>query len=145
VALVILAAVTGTCNREYASAGVTRSRGLVRREGDVEDKPNRSGGVTRTVAGCVLIVVVAPVFLRIVPAHKGWGVLVAGAIAFAVLAAGVVLAGGWLGVFKRRRAEGLEQQGCLQLLVTLVALLAGAVIVYYVVYYGAGAFLRGEL
>ena len=111
----------------------------------MQEEPNRSGGVIRTVAGCVLIAVVAPVFLRIVPAYKGWGVLVAGAIAFAVLIAGVVLAGGWLGVFKRRRVEGLEQQGCLQLLVTLVALLAGAVILYYVVYYGAGAFLRGEL
>ena len=28
---------------------------------------------------------------------------------------------------------------------TLLALLAGAVILYYVVYYGAGAYLRGEL
>jgi hypothetical protein len=29
--------------------------------------------------------------------------------------------------------------------VTLLALLAGALILYYVMYYGAGAYLRGEL
>ena len=28
---------------------------------------------------------------------------------------------------------------------TLLALLAGAAILYYVIYYGAGAYLRGEL
>jgi hypothetical protein len=103
------------------------------------------GGVVRTIAGCVLIVGVAPVFLQIVPGFKGWGVIVAGAIALGVLATGVVLAGGWLGVFKRRQVDSVAQPGCLQLLVTLLALLAGAVILYYVVYYGAGAYLRAEL
>ncbi len=144
-ALVIPAALTDACDRAYAAAGVRGVPGPVCREGDVDDKPNRSGGVIRTAAGCVLILAVAPVFLRIVPAYKGLSVMAAGAIAFSVLVAGVVLAGGWLGVFARRRTEGLEQQGCLPLLVTLVALLAGAVILYYVVYYGAGALLRGEL
>jgi hypothetical protein len=65
--------------------------------------------------------------------------------ALGVLVAGVVLAGHWLGVFRRRRKNSLEQHGCLQLLVTLLALLAGAAILYYVVYYGAGAYLRVEV
>ena len=107
--------------------------------------PARSRGVVRTVIGCVLVLVAAPVFLRIVPGYKGWSVVAAGALAFAVLVAGIVLAGGWLGVFERRSPGSVQQPGCLQLLVTLLALLAGASILYYVVYYGAGAYLRGEV
>lgn len=106
----------------------------------------RTGGVGRTVAGLALIVAAAPVFLWLVPGHKGWTVILGGLAALAALAAGIVLAGHWLGVFQRRRENPLEQQqGCLQILVTLLALLAGAVIIYYVIYYGAGAYLRGEL
>ena len=72
--------------------------------------------------------------------------ILGGLAAFAVLVAGVVLAGRWLGVFQGRQENPREQQqGCLQLLVTLLALLAGAVILYYLVYYGAGAYLRGEI
>jgi hypothetical protein len=99
----------------------------------------------RTIAGLVLILGAAPVFLWLIPGSKGWTVILGGLAALGVLVAGIVLAGHWLGVFRRRRASGVEQQGCLQLLVTLLALLAGAVILYYVVYYGAGAYLRGEL
>jgi hypothetical protein len=101
--------------------------------------------VWSTVAGLVLILAVAPVFLWLIPGHKGWTVILGGLVALGVLVAGVVLAGRWLGVFRRRRESSVEQQGCLQLLVTLLALAASAVIIYYVVYYGAGAYLRGEL
>lgn len=110
----------------------------------MSEPPVRPRGVARTVIGCILIVAVVPVFLRVVPARDDLGVVVAGAVAFAVLVAGVVLAGGWLGVFERRRPGSVAQQGCLQLLVTFVVLLAGAIILYYVVFYGAGAFLRAE-
>ena len=104
----------------------------------------RPRGVARTVVGCILIVAVAPVFLLVVPAHDDVGVVATGTAAFAVLVAGVVLAGGWLGLFGRRREGPVAQQGCLQLLLTFVVLLAAAVILYYVVFYGAGAFLRAE-
>ena len=102
-------------------------------------------GVWRTVAGLVLILGAAPVFLWLVPGSKGWTVILGGLAALGVLVAGIILAGRWLGVFRPRRVRSVEQQGCLPLLVTLLALLAGAVILYYVVYYGAGAYLRGEL
>ena len=106
-----------------------------------------TGGVVgRTIAGLVLIVAAAPVFLALIPGHTGWTVILGGLIALGALVAGILLAGRWLGVFQRRRENPLEQQqGCLPLLVTLFALLAGATILYYVVYYGAGAYLRGEL
>ena len=110
------------------------------------DESSDSGArAGRTLAGLVLMLAAAPVFLWVVPGHKGWAVILGGLAAIGALMAGVVLAGAWLGVFRRRREAGLEQQGCLQLLVTLLALLAGAAILYYVVYYGAGAYLRGEL
>ena len=109
------------------------------------EKTERRPAVGRTVLGLVLIVAPAPMFLWLIPGHKGWAVILGGLAAIGVLVAGILLAGGWLGVFRRRREQGLEQQGCLQLLVTLFALLAGAVILYYMVYYGAGAYLRGEL
>jgi hypothetical protein len=100
----------------------------------------------RTGIGLVLIVGVVPVYFAAVSGHRGWWVVAAGVVALVVLVAGIGLAGGWLGVFQRRRENPREQQqGCLQLLVTLIALLAGAIILYYVVYYGAGAYLRGEL
>ena len=102
-------------------------------------------GVWRTVAGLVLILGAAPVFLWLVPGSEGWTVVLGGLAALGVLVAGIILAGHWLGVFRARRVDSVEQQGCLPLLVTLLALLAGAVILYYVVYYGAGAYLRGEL
>jgi hypothetical protein len=109
----------------------------------VGDAQVRAHGVARTIAGCLLIVASAPVFLLVTPAFKGLGVAAAGLIAFAVLVAGVILAGRWLGVFQRRRAGSVEQPGCLPLLVTLVALLSAAVLLYYVVYYFAGAYLGG--
>ena len=105
----------------------------------------RTGGVVRTAVGLGLILAAAPVYLWLIPGSKGWTVILGGLAALGVLVAGIVLSGHWLGVFRRRRENSLEQQGCLQLLVTLLALLAGAVILYYVVYYGAGAYLRGEV
>ena len=105
----------------------------------------RKGGAVRTAVGLVLILAAAPVYLWLIPGYKGWTVILGGLAAFGVLVAGVVLSGHWLGVFRRRRENSVEQQGCLQLLVTLLALVAGAVILYYVVYYGAGAYLRAEV
>jgi glucose uptake protein GlcU len=103
-------------------------------------------GVARTIIGLVLIVGAAPLYLGLSPGHQGWAVILGGLAALAVLVAGIVLAGRWLGVFQRRRENPREQQqGCLQLLVTLLALLAGAAILYYMMYYGAGAYLRGEV
>ena len=85
-------------------------------------------------------------YFWLIPGSKGWTVVLGGLAALGVLVAGIVLAGRWLGVFQRRRENPREQQqGCMQLLVTLLALLAGALILYYVMYYGAGAFLRGEV
>lgn len=110
------------------------------------ESADERAGVARTIIGLVLIVGAAPLYLGLSPGHQGWAVILGGLAAFAVLVAGVVLAGHWLGVFQRRRENPREQQqGCLQLLVTLFALLAGAVILYYLVYYGAGAYLRGEI
>lgn len=102
-------------------------------------------GVLRTAAGLTLILVAAPAFLWLVPGHEGWAVIIGGLAALGVIVAGVVLAGHWLGVFRRRPVGSVEQQGCLPLLMTLVTLLAVAVILYYCVFYGAGAFLRGQL
>jgi hypothetical protein len=102
-------------------------------------------GAVRTLAGLALILAAAPVFLWLIPGHKGWTVIIGGLAALGVIVAGVVLAGRWLGVFRRRPVGSVEQQGCLPLLMTLTTLLACAAILYYVVYYGAGAFLRGEL
>jgi len=108
----------------------------------VGDAEVRTGGVARTVLGCLLILASAPVFLWLVPNFKGFGVVTAGLIALSVIVVGIFLAGRWLGVIRRRQGS-LEQQGCLPLLVTLLALVSAAVILYYVVYYGAGAYLGG--
>jgi hypothetical protein len=106
----------------------------------------RRTGVARTAAGIMLILVVAPVYLLLIPGREDLAVLLGGIVAFGVLALGVLLAGPWIGVFQRRRENPREQQqGYLQMLVTLLALLAGATILYYVVFYGAGVFMRGEL
>ena len=109
------------------------------------ESTEQSVGAGRTIVGVVLIIFAAPVFLWLIPGSRGWTVILGGLAALGALVAGIVLAGHWLGVFRRRRVGSVEQQGCLPLLVTLVALLAGAVILYYVVFYGAGAYLRGEL
>jgi len=101
-------------------------------------------GAVRVVAGLVLIFAAAPVFIWLSPGHKGWVVIIGGLAALGVIVAGVVLAGHWLGVFRRRRVGSVEQQGCLPLLVTLVTLVAVAAILYYLVYYGAGVALLGE-
>jgi hypothetical protein len=116
------------------------------REDVVTGTEQRRRGIVRTVAGLALVVAAAPVFLWLIPGSKGSTVIIGGLVALGVLVAGIGLAGHWLGVFQTRRENPVEQQqGCLQLLVTLLALLAGALILYYVVYYGAGAYLRGEL
>jgi len=109
----------------------------------VQDADVRTGSLVRTVAGCLLILASAPAFLRLAPNFKGLGVVAAGLVALSVLVVGIVLAGRWLGVFRRRRVGSVEQPGCMPLLVTLLALLSAAVILYYVVYYGAGAYLGG--
>jgi len=100
-------------------------------------------GALRVAAGLVLILVTAPVFLWLMPGHEGLTVVIGGLAALGVIVVGVVLAGHWLGVFRRRPVGSVEQQGCLPLLVTLAALLSVAAILYYVVFYGASAVLRG--
>ena len=100
-------------------------------------------GALRVAAGVVLILAAAPVFLWLMPGHGGRTVIVGGLAALGVIVAGVILAGHWLGVFRRRPVGSVEQQGCLPLLVTLVTLLAVAAILYYVVYYGASVVLSG--
>jgi hypothetical protein len=100
-------------------------------------------GVGRTVIGCLLMLASGPVFLWVVPSIHGVGVVVAGAVAFAAIVAGVVLAGPWLGVY-RRRDGSLKQQGCLALAVTLLALANVALILYRVVFYGAGSLMNGS-
>lgn len=107
------------------------------------DAEARKVSVARTAAGCLFILVSAPVFLWLVHNFEGLGVVAAGLAALSVLVVGTVLAGRWLGVFRRRRPGSVEQPGCLPLLVTLFALLSAAVIVYYVVIYGASAYLGG--
>lgn len=99
-------------------------------------------GVARTAVGCLLILGSAPVFVWLAPDLKGLGVVAAGLVALSVIVMGIFLAGRWLGVF-RRRGGSAEQPGCLPLLVTLLALVSAAVILYYVVIYGAGASLGG--
>ena len=101
------------------------------------------GARWRAPAGCLLIVATAPAFFAVAPRFEGLGVIVAGALALAALALGVWLAAGWLGVRRRRIAGDREQPGCLALLMTLVTLLIGAAILYYVIFYGAGAYLGG--
>jgi hypothetical protein len=107
-----------------------------------ETRPRSRVGA-RTIVGLALIFAIAPVFYLTIPGSADWIVVLAGLLAFAILVIGVVLAGGWLGVFRRRGEEKLRQQGCLQLLITLVALVDFGLILYYVVYYGASAFMRG--
>jgi len=109
------------------------------------DGAEQIGGAGRTIAGLVLILGAAPVFLWLIWGSRGWTVILGGLAALGVLVSGIVLAGHWLGVFRRRGVGSFEHQGCLPLLVTLVALVAGALIVYYVAFYGAGANLGGEL
>lgn len=107
---------------------------------------DRRVGAARMVAGLALIVVAAPAYFVLVQGQRGWTVIIGALVALATLVAGIALTGPWLGVFQPRRENPREQQqGCLPLLVTLVALLAAAAIIYYMVYYGAGAYRRGEL
>jgi hypothetical protein len=98
----------------------------------------------KTGLGIALIVLSAPLLLTADHFTSGVGVVFAGIGALAVLIFGVFLAGRWLGVFDRRRAGEVRQPGCLPLFVTLLVLLEGGVILYYVIFYGAGAYLAGR-
>jgi hypothetical protein len=109
----------------------------------VEDRKEREVGVARTVAGCLVILATAPVFMAVVHRFAGLAVVAAGLVALASLALGVVLAGRWLGVFRARHAGSAEQPGCLPLIMTLLTLLSVAIVLFYTVYYGAGAYLGG--
>ena len=109
----------------------------------MEEREERTAGLARTLAGCLLILVTAPVFMAVVHRFAGLAVVGAGLIALAALAFGAFLAGRWLGVFRSRRPGSVEQPGCLPLLVTLYTLLSVAVVLFYTIYYGAGAYLGG--
>ena len=109
----------------------------------MEEREERTAGLARTLAGCLLILVTAPVFMAVVHWFAGLAVVAAGLVALASLAFGVFLAGRWLGVFRSRRPGSVEQPGCLPLLVTLYTLLSVAVVLFYTIYYGAGAYLGG--
>ena len=108
----------------------------------MRDAEARKAGASRTAVGCLFILASAPLFFWVAPGFRGLGVVAAGLVALLVLGLGVFLAGRWLVVFGRRRGS-VERPGCLPLLVTRLALLSAAMILYYVVYYGAGAFLGG--
>ena len=109
----------------------------------MNDSEERTAGVARTLAGCLFILATAPVFMAVVHRFAGLAVIAAGLVALAALAFGVFLAGRWLGVFRSRRAGSAEQPGCLPLLMTLFTLLSIAIVLFYTIYYGAGAYLGG--
>jgi len=110
---------------------------------DVEDEQKGAAGPARTLAGCLVILATAPVLMAVVHRFAGLAVIAAGLIALASLAFGVFLAGRWLGVFRGRQPGSVEQPGCLPLLMTLYTLLSVAIVLFYTVYYGAGAYLGG--
>ena len=110
---------------------------------DVEDEQKRAAGLARTLAGCLIILATAPVFMAVAPRFAGLGVVAAGVVALASLAFGVFLAGRWLGIFRGRPTQSTAQPGCLPLLMTLLTLVSVAIVLFYTVYYGAGAYLGG--
>jgi hypothetical protein len=109
----------------------------------VEEEQERRADVARTLAGCLVILATVPVFMAVVHEFAGLAVVAAGLVALASLALGVFLAGRWLGVYRGRRSGPAAQPGCLPLLVTLLTLLSVAVVLFYIIYYGAGAYLGG--
>jgi hypothetical protein len=109
----------------------------------VEESQQRTAGMGRTLAGCLVILATAPVFMAVVHEFAGLAVVAAGMVALASLAFGVFLAGHWLGVYRGRPSGPAAQPGCLPLLMTLFTLLSVAVVLFYVIYYGAGAYLGG--
>ena len=104
----------------------------------MEDEQKRAAGLARTLAGCLIILATAPVFMAVAPRFAGLGV-----VAVASLAFGVFLAGRWLGIFRGRPTQSTAQPGCLPLLMTLLTLVSVAIVLFYTVYYGAGAYLGG--
>jgi hypothetical protein len=109
----------------------------------VDEGGERTAGVARTLAGCLVILATTPVFMAGVHWFAGLAVVVAGLVALASLAFGVFLAGRWLGVYRGRKSGPAAQPGCLPLLMTLFTLLSVAIVLFYIVYYGAGAYLGG--
>ena len=109
----------------------------------MEEGQERTLSVARTLAGCLVILATAPIFMAVVHEFAGLAVIAAGLVALASLAFGVFLAGRWLGIFRGRRTDSAEQPGCLPLLMTLLTLLSAAIVLFYTIYYGAGAYLGG--
>jgi hypothetical protein len=99
--------------------------------------------MARTLAGCLIILATTPVFVEVVHWFAGLAVVAAGLVALASLAFGVFLAGRWLGVYGGTKSGPAAQPGCLPLLMTLFTLLSVAIVLFYIVYYGAGAYLGG--
>ncbi len=97
---------------------------------------------TRNLLGVLLILASFPFMASAASLVSGLGVVGVGVVAYVVLGLGVYLAGRWLGLVSR--GQGTEHVGCLPLLVTLVALLSGIAITYYVVFYGAASRMSGS-
>ena len=96
----------------------------------------------QSVLGTLLILLSAP-FMIVVAGHVSGLVMIAtGIAAYAILGGGLWLARDWLGVSQTGPAA--RSGGCLSMLVTLLALLSGAGIAYYVVFYGAWQMLSGS-
>jgi peptidoglycan biosynthesis protein MviN/MurJ (putative lipid II flippase) len=98
--------------------------------------------VALAVAGCLTTLATGPLFLLVAPHLEDLAVVAAGIIALVAIWAGVALAGRRLRLF-RKRSSSTEQPSWPALLFTLVALAASAVVIIYVVMYGAGRNMAG--
>lgn len=98
----------------------------------------------RALVGCLLIFASFPAYAAVAQHLHGLSVVWAGLGAYVVLGAGVWLAGGWLGIVRGKKPQRQQAQGCLTLLVTLIALVMGIAITYYIVFYGAAARMGGR-
>ena len=95
------------------------------------------------ITGCVIILLTAPLFLLVATHVSGLLVVALGIVGYVVLGTGLYLARRWLGIVRRRDKPGPQETGCLPMAVTLVAIVTGGIILYYVVFYGAAANLGG--
>lgn len=95
------------------------------------------------ITGCVVVVLTGPLFLLAATQVSGLLVVAAGILGYVVLGTGLYLARHWLGIVRRRDKPGRQETGCLPMVVTLIALVTGGIILYFVVFYGAAANMGG--